>query len=376
MATHPALNRDHLIEQAHARGTGRSQATVVEQSRAIAEVQGALIVADRRPRDRQRALAEALESCRTQEVAQHAFFKFPRGGQSVSGPSIHLARELARCWGNVVYSVVELDRDDDRAVSEMMAYAWDLETNTRAQLQFLVPHKRDKRGGAEVLTDMRDIYENNANMGARRLRECIFAVLPPYLTKSAENQCFLTLQQGADDKPLPVRINEAIEAFAKIGIDNKRIEGRLGPVARFTEVDLANMRITYQSIQRGEVRADDEFPKVDALTAQQMIKGATTKPEPTADKPEPKAGSSDRPEPEVEHKPRQRKAAEPTKPEEPFQAILDKIAGAVSEREVDAIDRDTEFDRSFLSQEQCDDLDAALAQRRAELRQAETAGAK
>lgn len=267
MATNVApLTRDELMAQAQARGVGRSQATVVEQSRAIAEVQGALIVADRRPRDRQRALAEAMESCRTQEVAQYAFFKFPRGGQSVSGPSIHLARELARCWGNVIYAVVELDRDDDRAVSEMMAYAWDLETNTRNQSQFLVPHKRDKRGGAEILTDMRDIYENNANMGARRLRECIFAILPPYLTKAAEDQCYKTLQQGSDDQPLPVRINQAIEAFAAISIDKKRIEARMGPVSRFTEVDLANLRIAFGSIKRGEVQAADEFPALDSLT--------------------------------------------------------------------------------------------------------------
>jgi len=264
------LNRDHLMEQAHARGTGRSQATVVEQSRAIAEVQGALLVADRRPRDTQYALSQALESCRTQDVAQGAFFKFPRGGQTVAGASIHLARELARCWGNIVYAIVELDRDDDRHVSEMMAYAWDLETNARCQLQFLVPHKRDKRGGAEILTDMRDIYENNANMGARRLRECIFAVLPPYLTKAAERECHLTLQGNKDEKPLPVRVNEALAAFEGIGIGRDRIEGRMGPISKFTAVDLANLRVSYGSIQRGEISSDDEFPRVDRLTAEMM----------------------------------------------------------------------------------------------------------
>lgn len=262
----PLQSKDIMHQAIQARGNGRSQATVVEQSRAIAEVQGALLVADRRPRDRQYALAEALESCRTQDVAQAAFFKFPRGGQSVSGPTIHLARELARCWGNVVYAIVELDRDDDRHMSEMMAYAWDLETNTRSQTQFLVPHKRDKKGGAEVLTDMRDIYENNANMGARRLRECIFSVLPPYLTKAAERACHETLQGGSDEKPLPVRINEAIDAFDKIGISKDRIEAKLGPVGRFSAVDYANLRVSYGSIQRGEIAAEDEFPRVDRLT--------------------------------------------------------------------------------------------------------------
>jgi hypothetical protein len=271
------LSADDLRQQAA--GTGaRSQGTVIEQSRAVAEVQGALVVADRRPRDRTRAVAEVLESCRSQDVAQSAFFKFPRGGQTVSGPTIHMARELARCWGNIIYAVVELDRDDDRHVSEMMAYAWDLETNTRSQTQFLVPHKRDKRGGGEVLTDMRDIYENNANMGARRLRECIFSVLPPYLTKAAERQCHQTLQGDNDEKPLPVRISEAVTAFEKIGVSRARIEGKMGLVANFSAVDLANLRVSYGSIQRNEISAVDEFPEMQGLTAASLLASATPQP--------------------------------------------------------------------------------------------------
>lgn len=262
----PVTAEDILGQAAAARGTGRSQATVVEQSRAIAEVQGALMVADRRPRDKTRALNEALESCRTKEVAESAFFKFSRGGASVAGESVHLARELARCWGNIVYAVVELDRDDIRGVSEMMAYAWDLETNARSQLQFLVPHLRDKKGGPARLTDMRDIYENNANMGARRLRECIFAVLPPYLTKAAAEACHATLQGGVDEKPLPVRIAEALAHFEAIGIGKDRIEAKLGPISKFTPVDYANLRVSFASIKRNEISADDEFPRVDRLT--------------------------------------------------------------------------------------------------------------
>jgi hypothetical protein len=287
MATAPALRGEDILSQAvQARGEGRSQGTVIEQSRAIAEVQGALMVADRRPRDKMHALNEALESCRTREVAESAFFKFNRGGSSVSGETIHLARELARCWGNIVYAVVELDRDDGRAVSEMMAYAWDLETNARAQLQFLVPHFRDKKGGASRLTDMRDIYENNANMGARRLRECIFAVLPPYLAKAAAEQCHLTLQGGSDEKPLPVRIAEALTAFEAIGVGKDRIEARMGPVSKFTPVDYANLRVSYASIKRQEISADDEFPRIDALTGQALLEQAEDTPEPEA-KPEP-----------------------------------------------------------------------------------------
>ncbi len=259
---------DILGGTAQARGNGKSQATVVEQSRAIAEVQGALVVAANRPRDKAAALNEALESCRTREVAEGAFFKFSRGGGTVAGETIHLARELARCWGNIVYDVMELERNDEEGHSEMMARAWDLETNAQARLQFIVPHLRDKKGGPSRLTDVRDIYENNANMGARRLRECIFAVLPPYLVKAAADECRHTLERGESEEPIAVRVSKLLTAFAGIGIDKARIEAKLGPVDRFTPVDLANIRIAFQSIRRGEIMAEEEFPRIDGAQPQ------------------------------------------------------------------------------------------------------------
>jgi hypothetical protein len=259
----PRNASDILGSSADARGVGKSQATTVEQSRAVAEVQGALIVAANRPRDKVAALNEALESCRTREVAENAFFKFPRGGQSVSGETIHLARELARCWGNIDYTISELNRDDGAGQSEMLARAWDLQTNARASLTFIVPHLRDKKGGPERLTDVRDIYENNANMGARRLRECIFAVLPKYLVQAASEECRNTLETRNAEVPLPKRIADALTAFAKLGIDKTRIEAKLGATSKFTSVDLANLQISYNSIRRNEISGDEEFPRID-----------------------------------------------------------------------------------------------------------------
>lgn len=58
---------------------------------------------------------------------------------------------------------------------------------------------------------------------------------------------------------------------------------------------------------------------------------------------------------------------------DPLAPALAKIAAAVSAREIDAIDKDTEIDRSFMSPEQVEKLDEALAKRRAELRETEGA---
>ena len=238
------------------------QATAVEQSRAVAEVAAAVQVAQLCPRNTSAAREEMKASCSMQGLAERAFYKFPRGGEIVQGPSVYLARDLARAWGNVDYGIAEMRRDDEHGESEMRAWAWDQQTNTRSSNTFIVPHKRDKKGGPVKLVDMRDIYENNANLGARRLREAIFSILPPWFTAEAEEICKQTLERG-DGKPLPDRIDAIVKAFDGLGVTLEQLERKLGqPRDRWTPYDVAQLTITGKSLRRGEIAVDDEFPPV------------------------------------------------------------------------------------------------------------------
>jgi hypothetical protein len=236
------------------------QATAVEQARAVAEVQGAIIVAQQCPRDTQLALSQMRDSCAQTHLAQKAFFRYSRGGSQITGPSVHLARELARCWGNVQYGVKEMRRDDIAGESEMLAFAWDVQTNTRTETTFIVPHKRDKKGGPERLIDLRDIYENNANAAARRVRECIFAVLPPWLTEEAKDLCRKTNADGGG-VPLAHRISEALAKYAEMKVTGEQLERKLGrPTGKWTGDDVAVLITIYRSLMARETTVEDEFP--------------------------------------------------------------------------------------------------------------------
>lgn len=237
------------------------QATAIEQSRAVAEVQAAIVVAQQCPRSINAAVTAMRESCSQQALAERAFYRFPRGGQTVTGPSVHLARELARCWGNVQYGIAELRRDDEQGQSEMQAYAWDVQTNTRSVQVFVVPHKRDTRKGPTPLIDMRDVYENNANNGARRLREAIFAILPPWFVEEAKDLCSKALSEGGG-KPLAQRIADSVKAFERqFGVTVDQLEQKLGRDRdRWTEHDIAQLTVTYRSLDRREITVEDEFP--------------------------------------------------------------------------------------------------------------------
>lgn len=235
------------------------QATAVEQARAVAEVQAAIVVAQQVPRDMQRAAAEMQDSCGRMSLAQKAFYTVPNRGH---GPSVHLARELARIWGNIQYGVNELRRDDDAGISEVQAFAWDVQTNTRSVRTFIAPHARMAGGKRKALTDLGDIYLSNQNTGARAVRECLFTVMPTWLTEEAQDICRNTLEKG-DGKPLAERITGMIGAFKTIGVTVEQMEAKIGRKrGAWTASDVAEMAISYTSITRDGLSKDEEFPQV------------------------------------------------------------------------------------------------------------------
>lgn len=250
---------------------GRSQATQVEQARAIAEVQAAVLVAHERPRVLSASIEAMMEACRTPGMAERSFFSFPRAGQTVTGASVHLARELARCWGNIAYGVKELSRNDAKGESELLAFAIDLETNTRNETTFIVPHARDTKQGRKALTELRDVYESNANQGARRVRECIFAVLPKYITDMAEEECRKTLENGGDE-PLPQRRVKMVAYAESMNVTRAMIEKREGTkIDDLTAAQLANLKILFRSLKNGEISRDEAFPETPAADVTQRL---------------------------------------------------------------------------------------------------------
>lgn len=241
-----------------------NQGTVaIEASRAIAEAQGKLFIAKRFPRDEVDAYAKAMQACQRPSMAAKAFYSFPRGGQTVTGPTIRFAEELARCWGNIDYGIKELSQDDGK--SEMQAYAWDLETNAQSVQNFTNPHQREKTDHKtrtvvmENLTSQRDIYENNANMATRRLRSRILAILPSWFVEDAIEECKKTLA-GQNDTPLIDRVKKMVVQFAKLGVTQEQIERRLKKkIDTMNADDFTEFIGIFNAIKNGESKIADWF---------------------------------------------------------------------------------------------------------------------
>ncbi|AVJ50259.1 hypothetical protein I5J36_gp43 [Mycobacterium phage Mendokysei] len=309
---------------ARATSAASSQATTIEQSRAIAEVQAAVVVAQNCPRDMDRAEHEMRDSCGRLAMASRAFYQVTNRG---TGPTVHLMRELARIWGNVQYGVTELARDDDKGQSEVQAWAWDVQTNTRSTRTFIVPHARMAAGTRRQLTDLQDVYLNNQNIGARAVRECISTVLPTWFTETAQDICRATLENG-EGVPLGQRIENMVNAFAALDVTTAQLEAKVGKkVGQFTAADVAQLGIAYTSITREGFDKAELFPPLPSSTADEISAPAPA-PAPAAE--HPKATRTRRP------KPKQSKAEQvPNEHAADLRADIDQATTPAGETMVD-----------------------------------------
>lgn len=227
-------------------------------SRQSQEVQGAIFMAKQFPRDQFEASNRINKMCGRASLAKVSQYTYPRGVQKINGPSIRLAEAIAQAWGNIDYGVIELSNSN--GLSEMMAYAWDLETNVRRSMVFSVKHERDTKTAKQVLTDNRDIYELTANMGARRVRACILGVIPADVVDEALAICNKVLVEG-EGKNFDDSLKNMLSTYEKVHkVTRKQIEDYIGyPIANFNADDLVNLKGVHDAIKDGVAKREDYF---------------------------------------------------------------------------------------------------------------------
>ena len=242
----------------------------VNSQKEIATIQAQVIMAKRFPRNQIQALINMKEACKRPLLAEAASYLYPRAGSSITGPTIRLAETMAQYWGNLDYGIRELSQEDGESTIE--AYCWDLENNNRIRKEFKVKHQRfSKAKGNKDLEDPRDIYENNANLGSRRLRACILGVIPKDIVDACVEQCRSTTAQNAkgdNGSILKDKLTAMVEAFYNIGIKIDLIEGRLKHKIDQMNLDqFVEYRSIYNSIKDGQSKREDWF----ALTRKESL---------------------------------------------------------------------------------------------------------
>lgn len=263
-----------------------------ESQRAIQEVQAAMVIAKKFPRDPVQAMDRILNACTRPTLAASALYSYPRGGQEITGPSIRLAEAMAQEWGNMQFGIRELSAQN--GISTVEAFAWDVETNTRQVKTFKVSHQRySKAKGLTALTDPRDIYEHIANQGARRLRACILGVIPGDVTEAAVQQCGVT--QSANVEVTAETIQKMLDSFKdEFGVTTEMIQQRIQkrPEA-INAPQMLSLKKIFQSMRDGMSKPADWFEMGDDQTGGKV----NDLNEQLADKPANKKTAKKKPEP-------------------------------------------------------------------------------
>ena len=260
-------------------------------SQAMAEaqfdIQSAITIARRFPRDEIVAEKKLIKSAERPVFADEAIYSYPRGYKQVNGervrnyvegPSVVLAREAARIWGNIRYGLeVTYDDDENRGVR---AYAYDMETNVKVTMEDsfgkLIQRKiyANGRGTGETkwkVADERELRELTNRRGAICIRNCILQVIPSDIVDNVRNACEVTLRRQAESNR-DEATKKIVAAFQSVNVSVKMIENFIGhAIAEATADELTELRKIFISIRDGNSAWSEYAEK---KTIQQDSEGA------------------------------------------------------------------------------------------------------
>ncbi len=236
----------------------------IEKSRAVQEVQAAMVVAKNFPRDEMTAYTKIMKACERPSMAKTAMYRFPRGDGFVSGASVYLAKMMARNFGNMKIGIREISRVSatTQAAGRSMceSFCHDLENNFEVVKNFEVAHVRDTNRGPVRLTSERDIYEMVANYGARRLRAAILDVIPKDFEEDALERCRTILAIGEKHEPMEARIRRVVLGFTVFGVTQDMLEKSLDhPIDLTTAEELVDLQAIYNSLKDKTATRSDFF---------------------------------------------------------------------------------------------------------------------
>lgn len=127
------------------------------------------------------------------ETAKTCTYSVPRGGKAITGPSVHLAKILAQCWGNMRVEAKVVAIEHGQITSE--AVCFDLENNLAIKTQV----KRSIIGRAGRFNDdMITVTGNAAN--AIAMRNAILSVIPRAIVDKVYNASKSTITGDVSDE--------------------------------------------------------------------------------------------------------------------------------------------------------------------------------
>lgn len=240
-----------------------------------AELDVAIVTANRFPRNIAKAKAAMLATATLDEdTAAACFYRLPRGGKAIEGPSVRLAEIVATNYKNirVVSRTIHVQAKGDHPHVIAQAVAHDLENN----VQFAAESRRRIVGkkAKGYVPDDDDIQLAASNAQSLAYRNAVFKVVPLALVKPVLDAAMKVARGEA--KPMADRVAAALKAYAAMGVTKEQVLVKFGYTseAQITPDDLDTLSGLRTALREGDAELHNEFPP---------IAGASTAAKPAAD---------------------------------------------------------------------------------------------
>lgn len=229
-----------------------------QQEKAVIDVQ--IATAKQYPRNMKRAIENAIVTVTLdKETASTCNYSLPRGGKTISGPSVHLAKVLAQTWGNMRIQAKVVSIDQTSLTSQ--AVAFDLENNLAIQVEV----KRSimtKQG--RMKEDMIVVTGNAANSIA--LRNAVFNVIPKAVVDKVYNSAkqFITGDLSDETKLIKKR-KQIMDGFKDTyKVTEEEVLKTIGKASidHITKDDIVTLIGLAQAIKDGDTSVEETFKKV------------------------------------------------------------------------------------------------------------------
>lgn len=221
-----------------------------------ADVDTQVATAKRYPRDITRCVNNAIAmATRSVDTAQMMSYALPRGGKPITGPSVHLAKLIVSCWGNIRAGAKVVDVTDKHVVA--MGVCWDMENNV--SMQYEVRRNIRTKAGARFSDDMITVAGNAANSIA--LRNAVFAVVPKAIVDDVYRAAQQTITGDlSDENKLIQRRNNCLVHFHdEYGITEEEVVKLAGKqtVNQIRAEEIALLLGVAGSLRDGDTTVDD-----------------------------------------------------------------------------------------------------------------------
>ena len=264
------IQKTNPFEGGVAVGEASSAGVVAAHAREEYELKAMFTVAHSVGRNEAEAYNRAMVSCERPGFAEGCTYSFPRGGTKVTGPSVQMARELARCWGSIIYELRIIDVGEDEV--HIRAVAIDLIAVNRVSMEDKFRKKIQRKSGNTtrwIEPDERDLRELINRRGAICVRNALLQLLPPDVVEDAVAKAAQTLEAAAagdlEGEQKDRTLKAILATFRDIHVTQQMIEGYIGtPYQRITPTQVADLRSVFSSIRDGNTQVADHFEVVES----------------------------------------------------------------------------------------------------------------